>query len=59
MDDDMKRSTRGNAMAHEEAEVDEVIARCPELASLPDWFDAAQRLLMDLDSLDDGLDGIL
>ncbi len=45
---------------HEEQEVAEVIERCPEIAALDDWFDVAQRMLMDLDLLDaDGWADIL
>lgn len=45
---------------YEDDEVAEVIARCPEIANLPDWYDAAQRLAMDLDLLDaDGWENLL
>jgi hypothetical protein len=37
---------------YQDDEVTEVIARCPEIADLPDRFDVAQLLLMDLDLLD-------
>jgi hypothetical protein len=58
--DEMEPANGTDVMAYEEAEVAEVIERCPELASLPDWFDAAQRMLMDLDILDaSGPDDIL
>ena len=58
--DELEPANNTDVMAHEEAEVAGVIERCPELACLPDWFDAAQHMLMDLDVLDaSGPDDIL
>ncbi len=63
MEYELESLSNADALAHrlrEADEVAEVIERNPELAGLPDWFDAAQRLLMDLDALDTGdLDDIL
>lgn len=36
-------------------EIAELIERCPELADLDNPLDTAQCVLMDVDSLDDGL----
>jgi hypothetical protein len=47
------KEERAGLLANELREVADVIEACPELADLPDWFDAAQRMLMDLDALDD------
>lgn len=44
-------------MAYELREIADVIERNPELADLDNPLDAAQLLLMDLDSLDD--DGLI
>lgn len=40
-------------IARELREVADVIESCPELADLDDPLDAAQRMMMDLDSLGD------
>ncbi len=42
-------------IARELREMAEVIEGCPELADLDNPLDAAQRMLMDLESLDDDL----
>ena len=56
--DELEPASGAQGMVHELREIADVIERCPELAELPDAFDAAQRLAMDLDSLDFGLYGL-
>jgi hypothetical protein len=51
MGDELEPASKGRAMAYELREIAEVIERCPELADLDNPLDAAQRMLMDLDSL--------
>jgi hypothetical protein len=51
--DELEPGSRAGAIVHELREVADTIEANPELADLPDWYDAAQRMLMDLDSLDD------
>ena len=50
--DDVEPADNEAYATHEDHEVDEVLERCPEIAGLSDWYDAAQRLASDLDGLD-------
>jgi hypothetical protein len=51
---------KAGLLVHELREVADMIERCPELMETPNPYDAAQVMLMDLDSLDspDGLDAL-
>lgn len=50
--DELEPGNKAEALAHELREVADVIETCPELADPDDWYDVAQLMLMDLDSLD-------
>jgi len=53
-DDELEPLSKAQVLVHELREVADTIEENPELADLDDWYDAAQRLRMDLDDLDDG-----
>lgn len=44
--------SKAESRVRELREVADMIEACPEIAGLDDWYDAALRMLMDLDALD-------
>jgi hypothetical protein len=52
-DDELEPTSKAAVLVHGLREIADTIESCPELADADNPLDAAQLMLMDLDSLDD------